>query len=214
MTLTQLGTFLGYDRDELLLREGTLEIGEWTSPEDIDGDTDPLTFWESTAFMGFYKRGTFKTNLTVEFARFESDTMAQLVRVDPIRKSFFFEMMVAQNNEGLWNLAQGLLVVEGAVTNFGFVGSSEPQRLAFGYLRSTELVNGRPFYNAIWNGMSTGEDESLAPSGDEHNSYAFKAEAIIGDAFLPQPDQPPDAAALLAQKNYGGIWFGDIPSAA
>ena len=189
-----------------LLKEGKIQIGTFTNPQNIGTNVnDPLSFF-SGQFLGYFKMGTLKIMVPRKYAEFRANTPSILVRKDLIQKDFNIECELGQFDADTMELAKGTLSQKNyAVTNpvgktldMHWFGSDEPNIPYYGYLITSKLTNGQPAYYALWYGKNTSEDVSFGLSGTAHATTKLKVEAF------PSPDF--NGVNVEEQKHYGMFW--------
>lgn len=179
---------MDFNKDSLIIVEGVWEQGSWASPEAIDGTADPFTQggWTKTGDIGYFKRGTLKGNMPREFARFESGTPKKLIRIDLIGKDLMIEASLAQYDIDQLQIVQGLLTITDDPYYIAFIGTDHPTPAYYGArIKTRHAGTGDPFYICLWSGIYDGEDNSFAPSGTEHSTYAARLTATPGPTFDP-----------------------------
>lgn len=189
----------GKNRDQLLLKEPTIEIGTWATPQlVINGATDPIVTggWTSGGVIGYIGRGTFNSMVTREYATFEAGTPAEVVRMDLIRKPQRWEFAIAQLNIDLWGLVFGWQTATGTYP-IAFHGFDEPTQTFNGFLATTSRVDGTVYQEALWYAKCVSEDVSKTFSGDAHVTVTAAFNAFCHPNFYTTPAD---------QRCYGAEW--------
>lgn len=192
---------MAYGKSNLpfLIKEGFVEIGIWTNPNALTPATDPNTAFTSSGDLGYFKQGSSKTDITRSYATFLAGTPGKKVRKDLVLKEFTLTFMLAQFNQDLLALAQGLDVDTGAY-DIAWIGNDEPTQTFNGYRVTTALTDATPYYVAMWYGKNTSEQVGWALSGTEHGTFELKLEAFEHPSFtIP--------ANVNDEHNYGAIFF-------
>jgi len=188
-----------------LLKEGYVEIGLWTDPQDIAPAVDPNLSFTSDGIIGYFEQGTSKVALDRTYAEFLAGTPGKTVRMDLTLKKFSIEFMMAQFEAQTLALAQGLDVEDGNFT-LGWIGNDEPVDPQFGvhgfngYRITTALTDGNPFYIAVWYGKDVSEAVGWELAGTKHGTYKLLVRAFEHPNFT----DPTDADDT---HNYGMVYF-------
>lgn len=196
----------GFNSNKFLIKEGTIQVGTWTTPHLIGtNNTDPLQYFSGNV-LGYFKQGTLKPMLNRNFAEFLANTPGILVRKDLIRKQFHFDLELAQFNADTLALAMGTYQIAGysittptiKTVDLNFFGSDQPVQNPLGYLITTATVDGKAFYMAGWSMVNTSEDVSPTLSGTAHATIKCKFEAFPSLDFAGLPTEN--------QQHYGLYW--------
>lgn len=171
----------GRNRNELLIKEGTLNVGDVSNPQNISPGSNPSTSF-TLENVGWFQQGTCDPQINREYAEFLGGTPAILVRKDLIRKSFIINAQLAQFNADLFALVQGLDVETGTY-DLGWIGPDEVVQSEYAYSIETFLVDGTPFTLYMFSGRQTGEAVGPKLPGNAHSTYDFKAEAFPHEGF-------------------------------
>jgi len=192
------------NKDEFQLKEGILEKGTITAPENIGevGNGDPNDSFTGGEDIGFFKQGTLNFGLTRTFAEALAGTPAIKVRKDLITKFMMISVEGFQLNAELMALDRGLLVSagfddSGFTGDLGFLGSDEPTQPFDAYRITTSQTDGTPLFIIFFEAKVTTEDVGLAFSGTEHVTTNIQIEAF------PHPNFA--TTGVPAQKHYGVI---------
>lgn len=190
----------GKSKDQFLLKEGIIEIGVWTNPDLIVPGVDPTSSFATAGDLGYFQQGTVNPEVNRTFAEFLAGTPAKKIRKDLIQKEFMLTLTMAQYNTDMLALAQGLDVDTGTYP-IAWIGTDEPTQKFNGYLLSTELVDGTPFYIAMWSGKVTSEAVGPVLPGTAHSTYEFKIEAFEHDNFVTTPNDPHNLGAIIMDQS-------------
>jgi hypothetical protein len=203
----------GQNTNHFAIKEGTIKIGTWTTPNLIgDGSVgDPGSLFTGV-YLGNFQQGTINIALNREFAEALSNTPAIILRKDLTRKMFYLECSIYEQNVDIWELCYGLFVQKdysaaGWYGDIGKIGSDEPVQPYYGYLIESQLVNGNAFNVGIFKGKVVTEDVSQTRSGTEHIVIPVRVDAFPDDDNF-------ELTGVDAQKHYGVIWKESTTSAS
>lgn len=177
------------DKNKLLLKEGIVRLGTWTSPELITAATLAVTSpfvtggWAQTDLLGLFEMGTLKASVEDEFATFKVGTPHKKVRIDLIERQFNFKTMAAQFDPEHFEKAMGMYRATGGDWDVAFVGADKPVPTYWGVRIDTQLVDGTPLYVVMWSALPTGAQLGYQPDGSKHATYEFNLEATEGPTF-------------------------------
>jgi hypothetical protein len=196
----------GNNSDRFLLKEGVLRVGTITNPENIGtNNTDPRTFFSGDD-IGYIRRGTVSVNLNREYATFESDTPAEMIRKDLIRKSFNITFEHGQFNADVVELLKGtnsqksysVSTPNSQTWNLHHLGPDEPTKTRQAYELEAELTNGEIYIVYLYSGEMLAEDISEERSGDDYVVQSGNIQAF------PHPNFT-SSVTNARQKSYGLI---------
>ena len=189
---------------KFLLKEATkIAMGTWTSPNLIGTNaTDPLSFFSETLDLGYVKQGTTNIMIPRSYAEFRSGTPSKIVRKDLIQKDLSIEGELGQFDSELIALLKNTLeqrnyaitVPVFGVVDMNFLGSDEPTQSETGFLMTTALTDGKPFYIGVFAGKILTEDNNIGLSGTDYATQKFTITAFDETAMGDD------------QKNYGIMW--------
>lgn len=200
---------MAYGKSSLpfLLKEGFLSIGLWPNPTLLTPNNNPVATFQDDGDVGYFKQGTSKLMLERQYAEFLAGTPGKVVRKDLVLKRFTISAMFAQFDQDRLALAQGLDVELGQV-DIAWIGSDEPGGTVSptgfnGYLLTTQLTDGQPFFPAMWYGKDVSESVGWELSGTEHGTYEILLQSFEHPAYQDNPDDT---------HNYGAIFFDNASS--
>jgi hypothetical protein len=178
-----------FDRNKLLIEEGIVRLGTWSSPELITAATLATTSpfvtggWSETDLLGYFEMGTLKASIEDENATFKSGTPHKKVRIDLIERQFNFKTMAAQFDPEHFEKAMGMFRETGGDWDMAWVGANKPVPTYWGVRIDSRLVDGTPMYVCIWSALPTGTQLGIQPDGSKHATYEFNLEALEGPTF-------------------------------
>lgn len=188
-----------------LLKEGLIQIGTWSTVTAIGtaGDGDPLNHFAGSN-LAYFRQGTTTIEMPRSYAEARGFTPSIKLRKDLIQKDFNIMAEIFQYEIDLFELLEGMYVQAaysggGWDGDLGWIGSDEPTQPHYGYLITTALTDGTPFYIAMWYGKVTTEDPNVALSGTDYATINMRIEAFNHPDF--------DATGTDAQKHYGMWWL-------
>lgn len=195
----------GFNKDSLLIKEGRLLRGTYSSPEAalVDG-VDPFVTrgWLVDEVLGFFKMGTTQWLLERTYATPKSGTPNQVIRIDLTEQLFTMVGELYQYDPSLVSL--GWSMEENGTISYRTleVGSDIEPLEDVGLRLDTELVDGRELSIAMYAGKMSGTSLGGRPSGTEHATWAFNAQST------PHPNFDDSLATVQAKKCYGMIVWG------
>lgn len=195
----------GNQDERLLIKEGTLSLGNVSSPQLIGtNNVDPLSFF-SGQVLGRFKQGSLKPNIKRTWAEFLAGTPAILVAKALVRKQFMLELELGQFDAATIALSKGTLYVPNynvatpaaKVVNLNWLGPDEPPVVKFAILLQAATIDGKPFRMMFFNTFNSADDVSLTESGT-----AFATNKVSFEAF----PHPAFSGPTADQQSYGLIW--------
>ena len=191
--------------EPFLLKEGKIEIGTWTNPDQIGNGTigDPTGQFSGND-LGWFQQGSTNIALNRTYAEARGGTPSIILRKDLTQKDFMINLALFQYDIDTLELAKGLYVqkaysASGFTGDLAWIGSDEPTQPYYGYLITSALTDGTPFYIGMWYGKVTTEDISDTLSGTDYSVINAQLQAF------PHPNF--GSTASDAQKHYGIYWI-------
>jgi hypothetical protein len=188
---------MAYSKDELLLKEMTVEYGTWANLDTLTASTDPDTLFTSLGNFGYLRMGSLGITLEDTFAEYKSGTPHKSVRMDLIERMFGLTFTVNQFNHTNLQIILNTQVSAGAY-NIIHIGSDAPVKTRYGYRLGGTLVDGSFIRCGVWAAEVITASKTLAMSGTDYVDEPVEVRAFEHEDFITTPDD---------QKNYGAIWL-------
>ena len=194
---------MAYNVDQFELKEATLLYGTWSTPNAIDGDTDPETTggWSSTGDLGYIRRGTLKYGINDEYVEYESETPAIIPAKDLLKRQVTLEFTMNQLNLTHFGLVYSMETDAGTAYDVAYVGFNIIVKQQYGFLLSGALRDGTVIKFAVWSGEFSSEDLSSNWTGDDYVDIPVMIQAFPHSTFMSTRTAAGDRAA------YGAIWY-------
>jgi hypothetical protein len=196
--------FAGNNKNALLIKEGVLKAGTYSTPEAIPtGVTDPFPIWGwvEDASVGYVKMGTQHWTFDRTFAMPRVSTPSQIIRVDITQSDFKIVGELFQYDPDTLSTVLSVALTD---NNYDIlpIGSDILPLEDIGLRLDTQLVDGRELSIAMFAAKLSGTAQGSRPSGTEHVTYTLEAIAT------PHPNFDDSLATAQARRCYGAIVFG------
>jgi hypothetical protein len=189
---------MAYNREEFILKEGTLEYGTWTDPSALTPASNPASAFTATDNVGYVRMGSIIVNIADERVEYLSNTPHEIVRRDLLRRNYFWTFTNNQFNATSIALLKNMDVDTGTY-NLAWVGPDIPTPTQYGWLFTGERVDGTAFYAAIWSGEVSTDDNNLTFTGTDYVDINVMIQAF--------PDSNFSDTAADRQQKYGMLFF-------
>ena len=191
---------MAYNKNEFVLKEGTLQYGSWTNPHLIVPGTNPSASFVATDNLGYNRMGTFKLMITDTFVEYKAQTPHKIIRKDLLERIYKWQFTANQFNAGTMGLMFNMDVDTGVYTLM-WIGNDAPVKFRYGYLLSGTKVDGTPFKAAIWDGEIVTEDKSINLIGTDYVDIPIEIQAFEGDTFLSNPNDEHNYGMIFQQES-------------
>lgn len=158
---------MAYTSTEFMLKEGTIQYGVWTDPDQIVPGTDPTASFSATDTPGYIRMGSINVHVDDERIEYLANTPHEIIRKDPIRRNYFWEFTANQFNATTLALLKNMEVQTGANT-LVWIGPDQPVATRLGWLITGQRIDGVAMYFALWSGEVQTETNGVQPTGADY----------------------------------------------